>query len=66
MKVIYEFDPDNDAPTLREYQRIGELISIEDALQRYARHLRKHCDRDEIPTDEVADKLFEILRGDYP
>jgi hypothetical protein len=65
VKVIYEYDPIEDREDLKNVQRIGELISLEDDLTRYARHLRRYCDRESTPTEEVAEILYSILRGEW-
>lgn len=64
MKVIFEFDANEEREALEEFQKAPANASIIYEIERYARHLRKYEDRELIPAQEVAETLIQIINGE--
>lgn len=63
-KAILEFSLPEEAEEYKLALKAGEYQSILWEVSNYARSLRKYEERDSIPTQEIVDKLNELL-ADY-
>ena len=52
---------EGDRYDFNTFVHIHELIGIKEQLYTYQRSLRKYDERELIPTEEVAERLREIL-----
>ena len=59
-KATFSYDTIDEAHEISVNAHIMEVSNMIEAVRNYARHLNKYEERNEIPTDEVADKLFDL------
>lgn len=55
---------DDDLPNFELALKAGEMSAMLDEIKEYERKLRKYEPRKNIPTDEVAKELHDILYGE--
>lgn len=64
-KIILEFDDIDDSHDLSLCCNRHKLASMLYNIENYARGLRKYEERNEIPTEEVVNKIQHILSDWY-
>lgn len=60
-KAIFEFDTIDDAHEISMCANLREISLILDNINNYARNLDKYEERENIPTEEIVDKLRNYL-----
>lgn len=62
-KATFSYDTIDEAHEISVNAHITEVSRMIEEVRNYARHLDKYEERKEIPTDEVADTLFDLTSG---
>lgn len=61
LNLIFNMNDEGDAADFQEFMHLSEYRQLKEELYTYARSLRKYDDRKTIPTEEITEKLYEIL-----
>lgn len=64
MKVTFEFDTDSENFSyyeLEQYFQSGRMLSALDSIKNQVRNWYKYDDRENIPVDEIQDKIYDCI-----